>query len=130
MGYSFNWSIVSAGAPYVTISMLGIAFNSVSIEKLGKPEKVMIGFDENALVLGIRPYHDESGIKGYEFANREKNGWVRIGCRDFIKYLASLTGTDFSKAHIYVAEFDKESKCLVVKLMHNDAKSAILNSDK
>ena len=58
MNFDFNWSAVSGGAPYVTFSSLGIAFNSVSIEKLGSPDKVMVGFDvpEHGLDLSVSSF--------------------------------------------------------------------------
>ena len=131
MGYSFNWSAVSSGAPYVTLSMLGIAFNTVSIEMLGTPDEIMVGFDADALVIGVKPYKLEYGdAKKYPFAVRIKNGWVRIGCRDFIKYLGTLTNTDFSKAHKYVAEEDKEDGCLIVKLQQKSDKRDIIEKEQ
>ncbi len=117
MKYNFNWSVVSGGAPYVTLSTLGIAFNNVSIDKLGKPEKILIGFDETHRAIGIKAYEGESGLKPYEFASRIKNAWIRIGCKDFIKYLHSLTGIDFSKSKKYVAQFDVDEKTLTVELL-------------
>ncbi|MDR0861458.1 MAG: hypothetical protein LBN30_01575 [Oscillospiraceae bacterium] len=114
MGYNFNWSAVSGGAPYVTLSSLGIAFNSVSIAKLDNPEKILIGFDEAECVLGVKPYEYESGVKPYEFSERVKNGWIRIGCRDFIKYLQSITGIDFSVSKRYVAKHDTNENILIV----------------
>ena len=87
----------------------------------------MVGFDEEALVLGIKPYQGEENIKGYPFASRIKNGWVRIGCKDFIKYLGNLMDIDFSKAHKYVAESDRDAGCLIVRLQHEDKKCAIIN---
>ena len=114
MRYNFNWSAVSGGAPYVTISPIAIAFNSVSIEKLGNPEKVVIGFDEENLAIGVKAVEDNSGIKSYTFAERVKNGWVRVGCRDFVKYLKALSGIDFSPAKKFVATYDAKDKILVV----------------
>ena len=119
MGFSFNWSAVSGGAPFCTLSTLGIAFNSVSISKLGNPEKIIVGFDEEQLVIGIKAYEGEEDVKPYEFASRVKNGWVRIGCKDFIKYLQKLSGLDFKSSKKYVAHFDKEQKILVVHVKDN-----------
>jgi hypothetical protein len=116
MGFDFNWSAVSGGAPFVTFSTLGIAFNSVSIEKLGNPEKIIIGFDENQCVIGVKAYEGEPGVKPYDFANRVKSGWIRIGCRDFIKYLQTLSGIEFSPAKKYVARYDSELRILVVEI--------------
>lgn len=120
MSFTFNWSAISAGAPFVTISALGLAFNSISIAKLGSPDEVMVGFDEQNLAIGVRAYHGEVGVKSYKFASRVKTGWVRIGCKDFIRYLGTLTGNDYSKAHKYVACFDKETDCLIVKLQQEN----------
>lgn len=121
MLYNFNWSAVSGGAPYVTISSLGLAFNSVSIEKLGCPEKIIVGFDEEQCAIGIKVYNNETNIKAYDFANRMKNGWIRIGCRDFIKYLESLTNMRFSPSKKYVAQYDQKDNILIVH--PNDIKS-------
>ena len=117
MGFNFNWSAVSGGAPYITLSSLGIAFNSVSIEKLGNPEKIMIGFDEGQRIIGVKAYKGEPGIKPYEFADRVKNGWIRIGCRDFIKYLQALSGISFSSAKKYIAKFDAKESILLIDVM-------------
>jgi hypothetical protein len=116
MSYNFNWSSVSGGAPFVTFSSLGIAFNSVSIAKLDSPEKIMVGFDEDNLVIGVRTYDGGENTKPYEFNNRVKNGWVRIGCKEFIRYLQKLSGIDFSTAKKYVATFDGSTKTLIVEL--------------
>ena len=116
MKYSFNWSSVSGGAPFVTLSSLGIAFNSVSIAKLNSPKKIMVGFDEDNLVIGVRAYDGDDQIKPYEFSSRVKNGWIRIGCKEFIKYLQKLMGADFTTAKKYVALFDATTETLIVEL--------------
>ncbi len=125
MKYSFNWSAVSGGAPYITLSSLGIALNSVSIDKLNKPKKIIVGFDEEHRALGIKAYNNEAGLKPYEFADRIRNGWVRIGCKDFIKYLHSLTGLDFSNSKKYVADFNSEEKILIVKILDATEKDCL-----
>ena len=129
MKYSFNWSTVSAGAPYVTLSSIGIAFNSVAVENLGNPEEIMIGFDDQAMALGIKPYDGEENVQKFSFSSRVKNGWVRIGCRDFIKYLTILTGVDYSKAKKYIAQKDEESGFLIVKLKQGTDKKNVNGVD-
>lgn len=114
MPYNFNWNAVSGGAPYVTISSIALAFNSVSIEKLGNPEKVIVGFDEEQCVIGVKPYNGEPNTKPYDFARRVKNGWVRIGCKDFIKYLKSLIGTEYSPSKKFLAKYDDKDSILLV----------------
>ena len=118
MNYNFDWNIVSEGAPYVTISKLGIAFNMASIKKLGSPEYVMLGFDADQMVIGVKAaveIHD--GDKNvYSFKERIKNNWVRIGCKDFVKYLEKLSGLSFAKAIRYIADFDSENLLLIIKV--------------
>ena len=62
-----DWNAVSSGAPYVTISKLGIAFNESSINRLGAPEEIMIGFDEERLILAVKPYDGEENVSYYKF---------------------------------------------------------------
>lgn len=112
--FKFDWNSISGGAPYVTLTSLGISFNSVAISKLGNPEKVLIGFDEENLAIGIKPFENENNIKVYEFASRVKNGWIRIGCKDFIKYLQKISGIDFSEAKRYVAKTEPETGIMYV----------------
>lgn len=119
MKYNFNWSAVAGGAPYITFSSLGIAFNSVSIEKLKTPEKIIVGFDEDNCVLGVKAYENEQGVKPYEFASRVKNGWIRIGCKDFIKYLQSITDLDFTVSKKYIAKYDIKENILTVDILEN-----------
>lgn len=118
MNYNFDWNIVSEGAPYVTISKLGIAFNMASIKKLGSPEYVMLGFDADQMAIGVKAaveMHD--GDKNvYSFKERIKNNWVRIGCKDFVKYLEKLSGLSFAKAIRYIADFDSENVLLIIKV--------------
>lgn len=115
INYSFDFNFVKAGAPIVTLSSLGIAFNRLSRSLLGFPQRINIGYDENAHAIGIRAHDEESNIASYEFESRVKNEWIRIGCKDFIKYLSATTNIDFStKAKQFVATYDQNTKTLIV----------------
>lgn len=46
-----------------------------------------------------------------------KNGWVRIGCKEFIKYLSSLTGLEFSPAIRYIAQYDEQEEILYISVL-------------
>ena len=98
MKFNFDWNYVAAGAPYITISELALGFNTPSVSLLGNPEEVVVGFDEQTLTIGVKKYDGNENVKAYKFYSRMKNGWVRIGCKDFIKYLSTLTGLQFSPA--------------------------------
>lgn len=100
MNYNFDWDYIKSGSPYVTISSFGIAFNSLSIKQLGSPNYVIIGFDEEKLAIGIKGISTKEENKAsYEFiARKNKDGWIRIGCKEFIQRLETLTNYDFSNA--------------------------------
>jgi hypothetical protein len=118
MDYCFDWDIVSEGAPYVTISKLGIAFNMASIKKLGTPSNVMLGFDSSQMVIGVKVASETNTDNRniYQFKDRIKNNWVRIGCRDFIRYLEKLSGLDFTKSKRYIADFDNDNLLLIIRI--------------
>lgn len=128
MSFNFDWNYVSAGAPYVTISELGLAFNTPAISLLNNPAEVVIGFDEKELAIGVKDANGMSEIKPYKFYSRLNHGWIRIGCKDFIKYLSTITGNHFSPAKKYVAQFDQEGKVLYI-VLKNDSGEACEDID-
>ena len=116
MSFNFDWNYVSSGAPYVTVSNLGLAFNMPSVTMLGNPEEVVVGFDEEQLAIGVKNSSGMENVKPYKFYSRIKNGWVRIGCKDFVKYLSTIAGVDFNPAKKYIARFDSEQQILYIKI--------------
>ena len=115
MAYNFDFSYLKNGAPVVTLSAMGIAFNKGAIESLGVPDQVIIGYDQEQRAIGVRARGDDTVSPSYDFASRIKNDWVRIGAKDFMKYLSRISGIDFlTKAKQFIAEFDEETQTLVV----------------
>lgn len=117
MEFNFDWNYVAAGAPYITISELALGFNAPSISLLGNPEEVIIGFDDQTMTIGVKKYDGNENVKSYKFYSRMKNGWVRIGCKEFIKYLSSLTGLEFSPAIRYIAKYDAQEEILYISVL-------------
>ncbi|MGI6360060.1 MAG: hypothetical protein ACOX02_03370 [Acholeplasmatales bacterium] len=118
MNYDFDWNYVKAGSPYVTISSLAISFNSLAIKQLGSPERVKIGFDEENIVIAIKSVEQkEFSSETYLFSPRtNKDGWIRIGCKEFIKRLEKLSGYDFSKAKRFSTEKLKDDM-IIIKIL-------------
>ena len=115
VAYNFDFSYLKNGSPIVTLSSFGIAFNKGAIEALGTPEQVIIGFDPEACAIGVRARGEDTTFPPYDFARRIKNDWIRIGAKDFVKYLAKVSGIDFlSKAKQFIAEYDPETETLIV----------------
>ncbi|WP_288274456.1 hypothetical protein [uncultured Acidaminococcus sp.] len=119
MEYSFDWNYIASGTPYVSVSKLGISMNGAVIKQLQESEKIMIGFDEKARVIGIRPYRGENGIPSYEFKNKIRKNWIRIGCKDFVKNLSHITGINFDKAKKFLTSFDETTKTVYFKVEEN-----------
>ena len=115
MAYNFDFSYLKNGAPAVTLSSFGIAFNKGAIESLGVPDQVIIGYDQEKQAIGVRARGDDTDSPYYDFAPRVKNDWIRIGAKDFMKYLSRIRRIDFlSKAKQFIAEFDEETQTLVI----------------
>ena len=115
VAYNFDFSYLKNGSPIVTLSSFGIAFNKGAIEALGTPEQVIIGFDPEACAIGVPARGENTTSPSYGFARRIKNDWIRIGAKDFVKYLAKVSGIDFlTKAKQFIAEYDPETETLIV----------------
>jgi hypothetical protein len=119
--YNFDWNYIKAGSPYITISSLAISFNSLSIKQLKDPKSIMIGFDEERLVIGVKGVEKpEDDIKTYEFSTRKnKDGWIRIGCKEFVQRLEQLTKHDFSEAKRFPT-IVHESGMLLIELSNKE----------
>lgn len=117
MHYNFDWNYVAAGAPYVTISELAIAFNTPAVALLNNAETVLMGFDDKSMVIGVKKSSNTENVKSYQFHSKMKNGWVRIGCKDFIRQLSALTGIKFNPSVRYIAHYDTEDNILYVPVL-------------
>ena len=99
----------------MTLSAFGIAFNKGAIDSLGGPDQVIVGFDQEHRANGVRARGNDTTSPFYDFAPRIKNDWVRIGAKDFTKYLSRISGIDFlTKAKQFIVDFDEETQTLIV----------------
>lgn len=122
--YNFDWNYVISGSAYVTISSGSLAFNRLAVKKLNAPPKVLIGFDEERKAIGVKPVsNDYAGPeKVYPFAEKQgSDGWIRIGCRDFISTLAEMiSDLDFEKSQRFGVRLDGDT--LVIKIEKDNLK--------
>lgn len=117
MRFNFDWNYVVNGVPYITISEYALALNKSAISLLGNPEEVIVGFDDKTMTIGIKKYNGNKNIKSYRLRDRIQNGWVRIGCKNFIKCLSSLTELQFNPSIRYIAKFDEEERILYISVL-------------
>lgn len=117
MGLNFDFMFVKNGGPVVTLSSSGIALNAVAAHLIRLPERVLVGFDEENMALGIQPVTSETDpdLPTFEFASRMRNDWIRIGAKDFLQYLSELSGLGFmDKAIQFRPVLDKDAETIVV----------------
>lgn len=116
MEFSFDFTYLKNGSPIVTLSSLGLSFNRGSIDLLGAPDEVVVGYDEKNHAIGIRQaFNEPDEVPRYKFASRVKSDWVRIGAKDFSKYLSRVSGIDFlTKAKQFIPAFDETTKTLII----------------
>ena len=120
--YSFDFSFVKDGSPIVTLSSIGIAFNAGARRVLKYPDEVMIGFDDSTNAIGVMRWDGDNNKNHYTFESREKDNWVRISMRDFMKYLSKKTEIDFlNKAIQFLPEYDESTNTLII-VVDNDHK--------
>ena len=111
--FQFDFSFIRNGTPLVTLNAIGMAFNSGCRNMLGYPAQIDIGYDERANALAIRPHDENSDAIPFDFEAREKDGWVRLSMRDFMRYLYQRSGIDFMRKSVqFVPDFDAASKML------------------
>lgn len=122
--FCFDFSFIKSGTPLVTLSAIGIAFNSGSRSLLGNPAQVEIGFDEKAMAIAVRPRTSDSSNPSYEFEGRAKDGWIRISMRDFMRYLAQRSKINFlERAMQFIPNYDEEHNMLIIIVDEEHAKN-------
>lgn len=117
--FNFNYDCIKNGTPIVTISILSLSFNKAAADLLHNPDEVMIGFDKENNVIGVTiPDNGEttgsSGYPKFAFSKRMNHEWIRIGARDFIRYLSDNTKISFNPAIQFIPELDETGTTLLV----------------
>lgn len=113
--YNFDFNFIKYGTPIITLSSLGIAFNKAAVESIGSPAQVIVGYDETNKAIGVRPRGNDTNSPYYDFAGRVKNDWVRIGAKDFMKYVSKVTEIDFiNKAKQFIPDYDEKTNTLII----------------
>jgi len=114
----YKWYSPTTGAPIVSLAEYGITFNIGAIEIMGKPDYVMLGYDEEENLIGVKPCNENEKNR-IEFYKKIRNKYIRLANKDFIRFLKSNINKDIkieAKAKRYVAKWDKVEKILYINL--------------
>lgn len=117
MDFSFEWLDPKIGAPDVSIAQYGLTFSKNAVAAMGDPEFVMLGFDADKRVIGVKVC-DKNEIKKLEFSSRKRNGYVRLNTKDFISIIERDTEFSFLTTKRYTGKWNDADKLLLIYLDH------------
>lgn len=118
MSFNFEWFDKKVGAPIVSVARYGLTFNKGAVLKMNKPEFVVLGFDKINQLIGIQVCNEDNDMK-MEFSSRERQGYVRINNKQFVKYVASALDDENkfdAKSIQYIGKWHEELKLMVIDL--------------
>lgn len=88
MDFNVEWYSPNLGTPIVSLAEYGIVFNKATIVSLGTPHSIKIGFDrEKKYIIVVGVTESESTEDAFVFKSKEKNGFIRINNKDFIRFV-------------------------------------------
>lgn len=117
------WFDRSLGAPAITVAQYGIVFNRASVEALGEPEYVLLGFDPKTYRIFAKPASESEENSAFPFRARKRHqdGSVRVNNKDFIRMLCEHMEIVLEQAEKCVAKLDKNTGMLVAEIPVNKA---------
>lgn len=119
MNFEFEWFNKELGANTVTVAEYGLLFNRAATETLGRPKMVLLGFDKNNLVIGIKPIMEDQpeASSGFVYIERERHGLVRVNSKDFIRSIRQhWPVASLNPAKRYTGVWDEEKSIMYVDL--------------
>jgi hypothetical protein len=116
------WFDPEIGTPMISLAEYGLTFNRAAVEVLRRPWKIMLGFDKANKNIVVRPISRECKdpevqSKGLPFAERERDGYVRISSKDFVRFVARFCPElNLDKTVRYLAIWDKGSGLMQIDM--------------
>ena len=115
----FDWAQkLTAGGPAITIADYGVLINRSAHEMMGKPEHVILGFDEDTRTIGIKIVDLDLRIPDWPKdarvfkTNPSDDGIVRLNCRPFIRNVFQSLRDPRRQTTQVAAEFHPNRKLL------------------
>lgn len=102
----------------VSISSNCITFYNDTIEAMGLPEYIQIGFDEINKIIAVKccSQKEENSIA---FISKKRNSYVRIFNKNLIRFIKSGLSKNFgrdNRPQIYLSEWNDKQKILYIML--------------
>ena len=116
MPYEFDYAFLRSGTPMITLWKHGIALNEGADRMLGMPEYVAIGYDQKAGAIAVRPKKPQD-TAAYPFTSRFRDGWVRIGAREFMRLISVRHAINCTEKSVRVIpDFVQKENMLIVNI--------------
>ncbi|MGG0939853.1 hypothetical protein ABHN11_28000 [Brevibacillus centrosporus] len=88
MQFNVEWFSPSIGTPIISLAEYGIVFNKAAITVLNNAHSIRIGFDRDQKLIIVQGLKEEqSSDDTIAFAERERNGFIRINNKDFVRFI-------------------------------------------
>lgn len=114
----FEWYYPSSELLKVSISDTSITFYNETVEAMGSPKYILLGFNEDNKVIGVKACDTEEE-NSLAFSLKQKNSYIRINDKKFIRFINSRLEDGFNeklKQEKYAAKWDKEKGFLYIFL--------------
>ena len=118
MSVNFEWFNPKVGTPIVSLASYGITFSKSAVQLMGTPDYVMLGFNRTGRIVGVK-ICDKTEERKIPFAEKMRNGYVRLNAKDFIRHIISSTGCehDFGKEVTrYIGTWLQDEKLMLIDL--------------
>lgn len=120
---TFEWYDPNKDVLRVSITQNGITFYKEVIEAMGSPEYILLGFNEDKKMIGVK-ICDKDHDNKIEFEAKRNNSYIRICDKKFIRFISSRANLNLdkkSRSRIYTALWDHELKILYIDLEKSSA---------
>ncbi|WP_419954758.1 hypothetical protein ACN6MT_03085 [Neobacillus niacini] len=88
MEFNVEWYQPTLGTPIVSLAEYGVVFNKAAIYALNNSHSIRIGFDRERRCIIVQGVSiTEATDDTILFAEKERNGFIRINNKDFIRFI-------------------------------------------
>lgn len=108
----------NGSAPVVSIAEYGITFFNGTLTIMKNPDFIKLGFDKDKSSIVAAPCNEDDD-NAIEFISRKRNGYVRIGNKDFIRFIKSMMNDEMiitKNATKYLAKWNDDENLLEISL--------------
>lgn len=114
---AIEWFNSRVGNPVITVANYGITFSAMTLELLGRPDYIVIGYNDEQNRIIFKKC-DKMEVKRIKFISREKNGNVRISNKNITGFIKGNMPSSLRayKSLTYHAKWDEMNNYMYIEL--------------